>query len=258
MDDQTPSESGIYQSVLDGPSAAYLCLAYDLYVLAHHGLLQSVVVRRLKSRDDFRSARYELFVAATLLRAGFSIEFEDETDSTRKHPEFIATHRVTGQRIAVEAKSKWRRGVIEWKLGSPPDEEFRLNIGDLLLDAITKQGDDPLVVFIDANMPPQIAIGEQERWLRDVADSLGEVARRSFDDSGSFTGVPFSALFITNSPHDYAGPGESDPPRIGFLSQPLDPVRRLAHPQVLRDIESAVTQYGNTPQDFPDSGSNAV
>ena len=62
--------------------------------------------------DQFQGVRYELFVAATCIRAGFDIAYEDETDKTKKHPEFVATHRLTGQKISVEAKRRHRQDIL--------------------------------------------------------------------------------------------------------------------------------------------------
>lgn len=90
-EESDPSEDGVYASEVDGPSRAYLLLAYDIYVLRHSSALQERVITRLRNQDQFQGARYELFVAATMIRAGFALEHEDESDGSGKHPEFIAT-----------------------------------------------------------------------------------------------------------------------------------------------------------------------
>ena len=89
-------------------------LAYDLYVLRDKQVLQDDIIRRLKILDQFQGARHELFAAVSCIRAGYSIKYEDEKDGTRKHTEFIATHKKTGQKIAVEAKSKHRTGILDF------------------------------------------------------------------------------------------------------------------------------------------------
>jgi hypothetical protein len=50
-----------------------------------------------------------MFVAASLLRAGFDIAFEDESDSRTSHCEFTATSKRTGRSFSVEAKSRHRK-----------------------------------------------------------------------------------------------------------------------------------------------------
>ena len=62
---------------MTGAAAAYFTLAYDLYSLAHNVEIQAKLLARLRNCDGFRGARYEAFVAATLIRAGFAIEFEN-------------------------------------------------------------------------------------------------------------------------------------------------------------------------------------
>ena len=240
--------AGVYESTLDGPSAAYLMVAYDLYVLQHNQSLQKSVLRRLKDRETFRAARYELFVAATMIRAGYAITFEDETDNKRKHPEFVASHKRTGQVVAVEAKSKWRKGIVEWKGPIPSREEFRLGIADLLESAIDKRPGMPYVIFIDANIPPDLAAEDRERWLSEVELTLADLARRWERDGEQST--PFSAMVLTNLPHDYGEPGGIDPQRVMLTTWPLNPAFPFANVHMISEIEVAVAQYGHFPQHF--------
>ena len=59
---------------------AYLMVVYDLYVLRDNDKLQDDVVRRLRDRVQFEGARYQLYVAATFVRAGCAFTFDDESD----------------------------------------------------------------------------------------------------------------------------------------------------------------------------------
>jgi hypothetical protein len=90
------------------------------------------------SCDQFQGARHELFAEATCLRAGFSIEHEDETDGSTRHAEFTATHKATGQTVSVEAKSKHRLGILGFPGARQAEGEHNLNVGRLLNDAIQK------------------------------------------------------------------------------------------------------------------------
>jgi len=49
---QEKGENGVYSAIPDGFTAAYLRLAYDLYILRHHTALQNEVVKRLKNKDQ--------------------------------------------------------------------------------------------------------------------------------------------------------------------------------------------------------------
>ena len=121
-----------------GAVAAYMHLAYDLYALDHNAELQKKLVARLHNRDNFEGARYEVFVAAILIRAGFEIEFENEDDRGTSHCEFTATYTKTGRKFSVEAKH--RAGA-------------KLRMGHLLISALTKHAAHPRIVFIDINLP---------------------------------------------------------------------------------------------------------
>jgi hypothetical protein len=96
----------VYKAVATAPASAYLQIAYDLYVLKHNTGLQKFMIDRLKQKELFQGACYELYVAASLIKGGFSVEYEDEADKTRSHCEYIATHNETGKKFSVEAKSE--------------------------------------------------------------------------------------------------------------------------------------------------------
>jgi hypothetical protein len=128
----------------NGAVSAYLRLAYDLYALDHNAELQEKLLARLRNHDKFWGARYEVNVAAIFVRAGFTIEFEDESDRSTSHCEFTATHKRTGQKFSVEAKR--REG--NW-----------LRIVRLFNDALRKHANHARVIFIDINWPS--AVGQQ-------------------------------------------------------------------------------------------------
>jgi hypothetical protein len=241
---------GLLEAEPDGPTRAYLNLAYDLYVVGDNARLQKELVRRLRDASNFQGARYELAVAALMVRAGFTIDFEDEADNSRRHAEFVATHRETGARVAVEAKARRRSGVMGWVGPRQDPEDIRLSIDELFRDACDKDPDLPLVIFIDANMPPEMATGQLERWTRELQDTLPRVGH-GFSDTGVFEGVPFALLVVTNTPHDYARPGESAADGIGYSSQPVPAKRPLPNGLIRPAVEKALQQYGNFPQDFP-------
>jgi hypothetical protein len=87
-------------------------------------------------------------VAATFIRAGLRIDYEDESDSRSRHPEFIAVHRRSGERVAVEAK-KGNRGKVP-----QGDDEVRLGVVGLMKSAVGKFNGLPLVVFVELDLPP--------------------------------------------------------------------------------------------------------
>jgi hypothetical protein len=106
-----PKPGVVTSSEVTGVVICYLGLAYSLYLLAHNVELQARLLHRLKDKGNFQGAYYELIVASTLIRAGFTLTLEDETDGTSKHCEFAAISKATGKRIHVRNEGKPRRQV---------------------------------------------------------------------------------------------------------------------------------------------------
>lgn len=251
----SPDANGLYTSELDGPSRAYVLVAYDLYVLRHHGALQQSLIARLKQHDQFQGARYELTVTAAMIRAGFDIDFEDETDTTRRHPEFRAKHRATGEVLAVEAKSRHRPGVLAFPGDQSPVAGFRVGIHRLLHDALTKPTTFPYLVFVDANMPQEVASPLSiVPWQEEVMRTVAAVEQRLAGEQLVDTGTVATAVIVTNDPDHYGREGDWRISRgqLGFRVASNRPRHPLRHPHLLDEIETAVKQRHNIPSEFPD------
>ncbi len=87
-----------------GIVASYAALSYDLYILDKHSKLQEKLLSRLRNKDQFQGVRYELYVAASFIRAGFDIDFEDEDNRVKTHCEFQATFNKTKEKFSVELR----------------------------------------------------------------------------------------------------------------------------------------------------------
>lgn len=127
------------------PSAgteAYIRLAYDIYSLEHNSKLQAKLVARLRVAEGFESAKYEIFVAATMVRAGFDLEFEDEDDRTHSHCEFSAKNKRTGRCFSVEAKCLQAR-----RVGDPAQTKLVRRF----YDALAKHANHERIIFIELN-----------------------------------------------------------------------------------------------------------
>lgn len=244
----TPAnEAGLKEAVPDGVTLAYLALAYDLYLVGHHVHLQERLVERLRHPDQFQGARYELAVLGTLVRAGFDVEFEDETDSTQTHPEYTALHRETNRRVSVEAKSRHRAGVLGFGSGKPPDPNGALGVGRLLAKALKKDPRDPYLIFIDANYPPDVARAQIDQWLQEVGETIQRLGH-GVSPEGVVEGAPFNALFVTNFAHYYGAFGEAYPQPFGSLHVPVFTRRPGVPKELINAIEQAIVQYGNIPK----------
>ncbi|GAB3628316.1 preprotein translocase subunit SecA [Pandoraea terrae] len=166
---------------MTGAIAAFMFLAYDLYALDHNAELQEKLVARLRNRDNFEGARYEVFVAATLIRAGFEIEFENEDDRTTTHCEFTATFTRTGKRFSVEAKH--RAGA-------------RLRMGHLLIGALQKRANHPRIVFIDINMPDDGSEANGSALMNSAVRKLRGFEHKTINGQQ----LPPAYLIVTNTP----------------------------------------------------------
>jgi hypothetical protein len=242
QNEQPRNADGLYGALPTGSLGALLLLAYDLYVLRHHTALQEEVVRRLKNRDQFQGARYELQVAATFIRAAFDINYEDESDSSRKHPEFVATRKTTGEVVAVEAKTRHRRGVLGFQGDREPDERLKAGIGGLLSKAFSKPTAFPYAIFVDLNLPPVDGQLLDRQWVGEILQSLQDKRLPASPD-------PFNLIVFTNNPHHYVGSG-TNMPRDIFALFSQRPRVATKHPDVFQVICKAAQQCGNIPTAF--------
>lgn len=167
---------------MTGAVAAYMHLAYDLYALDHNAELQAKLIGRIHSKEHFSGARYEVQVAATLVRAGFTLAFENEDDRSTSHCEFTATHTRTGKRFSVEAKRA---------------ESGRVN--RQLVRALKKAASHTRIVFIELNTPDP-----------ETGEKVPAYVQRAFDLMRRFEvldpqaqRLPPAYVFLTNTPWEH-------------------------------------------------------
>jgi hypothetical protein len=255
---RTFNAEGHFEGVPDGPSMAFVILAYDLYILEHHSSLQVVMLKRLLRDDSFQGARYELTVAATMIRAGFDLEMEDETDQSRKHPEFIAIHRKFGTRIAVEAKSKHRRGVLGYAAGKhPPSVEsasphkLAAEVCGLVEQALPKTQGLPIYVFVDLNLPADVAWAVAPKWGEEFSAILPQIDS-GYDGNGFVVGYRLNLLIVTNFSHHYGEVSESKNDPLVYLHFPDHRGCMFPDASIFVDqVENALQQHGKIPKYFP-------
>ncbi len=250
---QIADEKGLIAAIPSGPTKAFYQLAYDLYILRHHQLLKEMILHRLLTSDGFQGARYELSATSTMIRAGFSIEFEDESDRSRKHVEFVAVHNDTGERIAIEAKSRHRPGVLGVPGKQESTERIKLRLGRLINAALGKDFTIPLVLFIDMNLPPQTV----KRLLEgdDITHLVRTLDQVKKTDDGKDL---FNLMLYTNYPYHYGAVDE--PYEEDHLSRAMAQLPKYAikNPQLIQDIIFAAKQYGNIPNEFPEEWAGTI
>lgn len=182
---------GLYQMPKTGAVSAYYGLAYDLYCLDHNAALQEALLARLKNPDqNFYGVRYEIAVAATMIRGGFAVEFEDESDRRTTHCEFTATSSRTGKQFSVECK----------RLESSPGDGL-INIkklGTRFTGALRKKANFSRIVFMDLNFPYDPKINKTFPKVMDAA--IHHI--RKFEANPQNGGdLPSAFIFLTNAPY---------------------------------------------------------
>jgi len=136
----------VYSGPMTGAASAYYRLAYNLYFIAHNGTdIQTRLLSRLRNPEHFPGAFFETQVAAWLIRAGFELEFENESDRSTLHCEFTATYPSSKVQFSVEAKSRHP--------GKNNQCPKSLNVGRQLRLALEKKANYTRLVFLDLNHP---------------------------------------------------------------------------------------------------------
>lgn len=242
-------EDGTYQGEGNGASLSWLRLAYDLYLIKHNAALQTKILDRLRNKEQFQGARFELCVTASMIAAGFDINYEDESDRTRKHAEFIATH-PSGLQIAVEAKSRHRAGVLNFNPSQEATykEHIKVSVQGLLRKALAKEPDMPFFVFIDPNLPPSANDPTENPWFKEMSDTIEKL--KSKYEEGDF---PANAVFFCND-STYHTP-DSIPTGMNFWCYEMptsQPRHSFLPPDLSMKIAQAMIQRTNIPIRFPE------
>ena len=231
-----------------GAGAAWHRLAYDLYTIRDNAKLEAAMKVRLLDPARFQGARHELYVAALCVAAGFELQFEDESDGSKTHPEFVGTDKFTKTQIAVEAKSRHRKGVKGFAGGKYETPGATVGIRSLVTDAFKKVTDLPLYVFVDVNLPPGPE-AERKRWLAEIEQTMSDLGQEGYDDPS-----PANAIFFNNDPSHYmleqqiGGEESCLWFKPFFADQPKTP-----HPSddVFDRLVKAHDQRISAPADFP-------
>lgn len=176
-------------SRMTGVMRAYLGLAYDLYLCAHNAELPALLLKRLRNAKTFEGALYEAFVIGSFAKAGFTIEFEDEADSTVSHCKFTATHKETGCKFSVEAKAVASMSSRAGASANPP------KIRHLLYDALRKAAAHDRIIFIELNRTQTMMENGEPDWAAQVDKELAAAERELTIDGRP---APPAYLFITN------------------------------------------------------------
>jgi len=184
------SQNGIAIIPDSGAISAFIGLAYSLYLMRHNNELQSRMIARLKDRRNFQGAYYEITIANALIRSGFDLELEDESDNEIKHCEYAAVSRETGIRYSVECKMRSVAGHLHKdKIDGSGRRNPLSHLIQHLGQALEKPTQDKRLIFIDLNTPstPEVP----PAWIEKAANMLDMSAKDRADKIEA-------CVFVTN------------------------------------------------------------
>jgi hypothetical protein len=184
---------------MTGAQRAFMNLAYNLYLIAHHAKparsdsLLKTFVDKLKSdrSDDFIGKLFETYAAATFLKAGFTLAYEDETDAKASHVEFVATYPATGKKFSVEVKSRNRAAAED----GPIDEVKRLRVASKLNKALAKKAEHARVIMLEVNVPDVLGEKSLSGWPQAALDQIRFAEKADAPDG---TPKPSAYVLVTN------------------------------------------------------------
>jgi hypothetical protein len=201
---------------MNGDFFAFLSFAYDVFTLADNADMQQSLLERVRIFDQYQGARYEIFAAASFLRAGFTIEFENEGDSKTTHCEFAATHKKTNRQFSLEAKS--RRRELQNNLDNDLTPDARMY--KMLQAALLKKADHERIIFADVNLPSDNKLVFQQEWHQEVARTLNELEQKQ----RAHEPWPQAIIFFTNrktSPWAHRADGNRSTVLLTAINHPL-------------------------------------
>ncbi len=194
----SPLPSGLKEAFATGAAIAYYGLAFDLWLVENQGKLDNALIKRLKLADSYQGARYELWLRAVFLKAGYEIELEDETDGDSTHVEFNVRNPQTGRWFSVEAKATARAGQLGKTEGS---DEMIVRINANLKAALKKKAKYDRMVFIDLNLPPHEGEAIRSAWAEQASEELKHRQQVMTDNANEVK----AHVVLTNHPFHYVG-----------------------------------------------------
>jgi hypothetical protein len=248
------SETQTY-SPITGEAQELLALADDASrLLQMEKKLPKKLRTRLLNRNEFQGARYELAIAAIFIRTNFRIEWIDDktgpVNSLGKRCDFNAIHQVTGETVAVEMKSRRRKGRLHEAGEAKDSADLSADVYNLYKEATEQNpGDRPFAIFIDINLPHQPArAGTDKTWTSEVEEIL-----KRYGAANSNNPAPFSFVFFTNFAWHFRGREVAHTSEHYFSFVP-GATYQISQ-QTFDAIGWAVHGYGALPDGYLKSGS---
>lgn len=233
-----------------GPIEAYLRLAWDVLYLHLNGATPEAEVnellRRLRRRESFVSARQEINAGAMFIRAGATIVWEKEKGRGPSHGEFIATFPDVGKSYSVECRMRQPDD-----LGPVGDNTNEF--GRRFVKALSKALPFERIVCVDLNAS---AAGTYEQALERLKSAIRRIALIERDPSTA--SLPSAYVIFTDIPHRHALDEKQMPvgaALAGFRKDGITADGQIAfealerHQHIRQVVESAVI-HGRPPESF--------
>lgn len=234
----------VYEGTPNGWVKTMLTLAFDIATLKHASNLPDFLIQRLRVPREYQGVRYEIMVAAIVARLGFTIEWLDLKDIAEPHCEFIATHTQSGTKIAIEAKSRHRAGVLHMPGASDKLSNYKGDVQGLLNKAYKKKeyGQMPFIIFIDVNAPFKHSEDFKNiPWIKDVLKKAKETEPISKENPSKY-----NALYFTNFSYHYQSNTEATPGQ-NLQALPQVALHEINDRSLYPGILNALHHYGNIP-----------
>jgi len=231
----------------DGWTFNLLSLAFDISMIIHRAeKIPKDLINRLRNKNEFQGARYEIAVASIFARIGCEIKFIDNKNNNERHPEFYAEIPSEKIKVAVEAKSRRRPGVIHESGEAEISNLRKTRVVPLINEALKQNPDNmPFVIFIDINQPHSLSQSPEEHVKRLVK------ATTNLKSSSSVKPDDFSLIYFTN----YSGQFLQEEQMVKTYSTfvlPQFSKYPINNSSFLPKLQKAVNSYGYIPNLTPD------
>lgn len=230
----------------DGWTFNLLSLAFDISMIIHRAeKIPKDLINRLRNKNEFQGARYEIAVASIFARIGCEINFIDNKNNNERHPEFYAEIPSEKIKVAVEAKSRRRPGVIHESGEAEISNLRKTRVVPLINEALKQNPDNmPFVIFIDINQPHSLSQSPEEHVKRLVkaTTNLKSPSSEKPDD--------FSLIYFTN----YSGQFLQEEQMVKTYSTfvlPQFSKYPINNSSFLPKLQKAVNSYGYIPNLTP-------
>lgn len=246
----------IRSAITTGVVRCYIGLAYNLYLIKHNAELQARLVNRLKLPKQFQGAYYELIVANCLIRSGFELTLEDETDGATKHCEFSAVSKHTGKKYWVEAKTRGVVGLLgKTEHDGTKNADATSELIKHLIGALNKPAADERLIFIDLNTEPLFDATVKPAWVDNAIKKLETYEKRKLIKGQSayviVTNISFHRSLNSEQPgHALTFYGLGNDLCIKGLCRVSEMYRRKQKHIDIHKIIEAVQNYPQFPNTF--------